>query len=116
MYSRKLFFALVFLPISLFTQAQDAWTLQQCIDYALAHNLQIKQSELSVELANDQRRQGLGNMLPSLNGNATNNYYYGKSIDPNTNAFTNQQVRSNAFSLSTNVPLFEGFSLQNTLK
>lgn len=116
MQSRKLFFSLFFLLLSLFAQAQEAWTLQQCINYALSHNLQIKQSELSAELASDQRRQSRGNMMPTLNGNATNNYFFGKSIDPNTNLFTNQEVRSNAFGIGTNAVLFEGFSLQNTLK
>ena len=116
MIGRKLFFALVFLSFSLLTQAQNVWTLQQCIDYALSHNLQIKQSELNVELARDQRTQSIGSMLPNLNGNVGNNYYYGKSIDPNTNTFTDQQVRSNPFVLSSSVPLFEGFTLQNTLK
>ncbi len=116
MFRRKLIFALLFLFVSFFAQAQNSWTLQQCIDYALSHNLQIKQNELTVELAKDQYSQSFGNMLPSLNGNATNNYYYGKSIDPNTNIFTNQQVRSNTFAISSNVPLFEGLQLQNTLK
>src|SRR4051812_24964866 len=126
MYSRKLFFSLILISYSFFTQAlaqsnpssggQNAWTLQQCIDYALSHNLQIKQGELNLELADDQRQQSIGNMMPNLNGNATNNYFFGKSIDPNTNLFTNQQVRSNSFGLSTNVVVFEGFQLQNALK
>lgn len=91
-------------------------TLQQCIDYALAHNITIQQAALSEDLAKIGVNQSTMNLFPNLNGFASNNYYYGRSIDPNTNAFTNDQVRSNSFSLSSSVTLFEGFTLQNTLK
>jgi outer membrane protein len=91
-------------------------TLQQCIDYALAHNITIQQAALGEDLAKVGVNQSTMNLFPNLNGFASNNYYYGRSIDPNTNTFTTDQVRSNSFSLSSSVSLFEGFSLQNTLK
>src|SRR5437762_7366704 len=102
--------------ISFLSANGQSYTLQQCIDYALAHNLTIKQSELNVELSKVRVNQSTMNLFPNLNGFASNNYYYGRSIDPNTNAFTNDQVRSNSFSLSSSMSLFEGFQLQNTLK
>src|SRR5207245_2089187 len=99
----------------LFNAHSQPWTLQQCIDYALAHNITIKQSELNVELNKALTNQSAASLFPTLNGFASNNYYYGRSIDPNTNTFTNDQVRSNSFSISSNLPLFEGLQLQNTL-
>ena len=96
--------------------AQQVWTLQQCIDRALQYNIQIKQSSLSNDLNKIQVTQSAAAMLPSIDANASQNYYYGRSIDPYTNAFTTQQVRSNSFSVSSNIALFEGFQLQNALK
>jgi outer membrane protein len=101
---------------SIFCANSQSYTVQQCIDYALAHNLTIKQSELNTELSKVGVNQSTMNLFPNLNGFASNNYYYGRSIDPNTNTFTTDQVRSNSFSLSSSVSLFEGFALQNTLK
>jgi outer membrane protein len=98
------------------TSNGQSFSLQQCIDHALAHNLTIKQSELNTELSKVGVNQSTMNLFPNLNGFASNNYYYGRSIDPNTNTFTTDQVRSNSFSLSSSVALFEGFALQNTLK
>ncbi len=46
--------------------AQDQWTLQQCIDYALTHNISLAQSALSVEQAQVDVYQAKGAMLPSL--------------------------------------------------
>jgi len=94
----------------------QSFTLQQCIDYALAHNLTIKQSALNAELSNIGVNQSTMNLFPNLNGFASDNYFYGRSIDPNTNTYTTNQVRSNSFSLNSTVSLFEGFQLQNSLK
>jgi outer membrane protein len=95
---------------------QKVWTLQECIDYALKNNIQIRHSELITDLNKDLKSQSIASMFPSLNGNATQNYYYGRSIDPFTNSFTTSQVRSNSFSLSSSLALFEGFQLQNSLR
>jgi outer membrane protein len=94
----------------------QSFTLQQCIDYALSHNITIKQSELNVELSQVGVNQSTMNLFPTLNGFASDNYFFGKSIDPNTNIYTNAQVRSNSFSLNSSMSLFEGLQLQNTLK
>jgi len=109
-----------FLALLLFCSIESAvaqpWTLQQCIDRALEYNLEVKRSSLNNDLNEIDVTQNTAAMFPSINGAATQNYYYGRSIDPYTNAFTTSQVRSNSFSLSGNVALFEGLQLQNTLK
>lgn len=107
---------LSFLILSAESYSQQGWSLQQCIDYALANNLSVKQSELNVELNKVGVNQSAAQLFPSLNGFANHNYYYGRSIDPYTNQFTQNQVRSNSFSLSSSLSLFEGFTLINTLK
>lgn len=113
----KVFFLVVvfIFPFSA-VNGQQPYTLQQCIDRALEYNIQIKQSSLNNDLNKIQVAQSAATMLPSLNGSASQNYYYGRSIDPYTNSFTTQQVRSNSFSLSSSIVLFDGLTLQNTLK
>jgi len=110
----KILIAFIFLSAG--SIAQTAWSVQQCIDYALANNLTVKQSELAVELNKTGVSQNAASLFPTLNGFANNNYYWGRSIDPYTNLYTNNEVRSNTFSLNTSVALFEGFTLVNTLK
>lgn len=96
--------------------AQNPWTLQQCIDRAQQYNIQIKLSELNVQSSKIGVEQSAGNMVPTINGSASQNYFFGRSIDPFTNVFTTQEVRNNSFSLSSSVPVFQGFQLQNALK
>lgn len=109
-----LFFALLFAIVNV--EGQTSWTLQQCLQRALDYNITIKQSALGNEIDKITVDQNTAALFPSLNGSASQNYYYGKSIDPNTNSYTTQQVKSNSFSLSSSVSIFEGFTIQNTLK
>ncbi len=96
--------------------AQEPWTLQQCIDRALNYNIEIKQSSLNNDVNKDQVTQNIAAMFPSINGNASQDYFFGRSIDPYTNLYTNQQIRSNSFSLVGSMTIFEGFRVQNALK
>ncbi|MCX6290457.1 MAG: TolC family protein [Bacteroidetes bacterium] len=114
----KLFSGLIALYFLLPFQsnAQQPWSLQQCLDYALSHNISVKQSSLNVESSKESYEQSIAGFFPSLNGNVSQNYYYGRSIDPTSNQYTTNQVRSNNFSVSSSIPVFEGFQLQNSLK
>jgi len=118
MNNRWRFLVAVFLLLFSFDSIaqQAAWSLQQCIDYALAHNISVKQSELNEQLSKESYQESIAGFFPSLNGNAGHSYYFGRSIDPTSNQFTTNEVRSTSLSLSSSVPLFEGLQLQNSLK
>lgn len=48
------------------TVAQQKWTLHQCIDYAMEHNLQIQQSQNSLQSAEVDVKQAKSQLFPSL--------------------------------------------------
>ena len=108
---KKILFAFLLSAVYGIANAQKAWTLQECIDYATKNNLSIQQSGLNVKDARTTRDQSMLNALPTVNGFATNNYNFGRSINPFTNSFSNQQIRNNSFGVSSSVTLFGG--LQN---
>ena len=99
------------LPFYLFTllplNAQQPWTLEQCIDYAVTHNISIKQYE------NRQRQQELqlstarNNRLPDLNASASENFSFGRGLT-SENTYTNTNTSSTSFSLGTSIPLLTG--------
>lgn len=93
------------------------WTLQECIQYAMRNNLQIKQRQLTQESANIALKQSKAERLPNLSGSAGHNYNIGRSIDPFTNQVVeNQLVRSNSFGLNSSWNLFSGFQVKETIK
>jgi len=116
-FMKKIFIIILttFIPFA-FANAQKIWTLQNCIDYALANNIQVKQQMLSEQLAKITLFQSKTGLLPSLNAAASHAYNYGKTIDMYTNNFATAKVQSDNFYLSSSVTLFSGFQLLNTVK
>ena len=92
------------------------WTLQECIDSAIANNYQARQLKLQSERNKAALLQSKANLLPSLNGSANHTYNKGRRIDPFTNQFANTLVLSQNFSLSGNLTLFNGFQNTNSIK
>lgn len=109
---------MAFLLSSLYAHAQtpDSLTLQQCIDIALKNNLQVKQSGLTAEQQRIYYNQAKENLLPSINGNITHTLNNGRSQDPTTYSYVNEQVTLASYGVSGNLMLFNGLSLLNNIK
>ena len=96
--------------IPLQTAAQEAWSLQRCLDHAFEHNIQIQLGQLGETSAAIGTQTAKGAFLPNLNGNLAHGYNFGRTIDPFTNQFVESSaIRSNSFGLSTGMVLFNGF-------
>ena len=108
------------LPFYLFTLlplgAQTSpWTLERCIDYAVEHNISVKQYEQQVEQRAIQRSNARNQRLPDLNASAGQNFSFGRGLTAQ-NTYTNTNTSSTSFSLGTSVPLFTGFQIPNQVK
>ena len=115
----KIFIRLTFLFFILGAQlisAQDkAWTLEECIDYAVANNIGLQRQILQTESAEANLLKAKMDILPSLNFGSDARVGFGRSIDPVTNLITFKQNLSNSFSLSSTIQLFNGFATLNTI-
>lgn len=112
---------LFFVVLSFSSQAQidttaRKWTLREIIDYAIAHNLTVKRSEFAVESGEVNYLQSKAALLPTLNGNASHGYNWGRSIDPGSNSFTENRVNSVNLSASSSLLLWNGFRLFYSMK
>ncbi len=108
----------VFLLFSFTSRAQTEkkWTLEECINYALEHNINIKKQLLNVEYQDELLLQSKLGMLPNINGFVSHGYNWGQRIDPFTNEFASSRVRSNNLNLSADLNLFSGLQQTNTIK
>ena len=111
---KKILFLLSFLYINGF--AQNAWNLQQCIEYALKNNLTLKQSELNSDMNKVTFTQSKANLLPSLNAGASHTYNNGQKIDPYTNKFASSTVLSENFYAQSQITLWSGLTQYNNVK
>ncbi len=96
--------------------AQEAWTLQKCIDYAFQQNIQIKQAELGLQSSEVNRMQTRASTLPTVNGSVSHGYNWGQTIDPFTNSFATERIRSNSVGVNSSLLLFNGFQQMNSLQ
>lgn len=94
-------------------QAQEGWTLRQCIDYAIEHNINVLQTANAAEQSEVETNTSKWARLPNLNGSAGQNWSWGRSASPVDNTYSDINSGSTQFSLSTNVPLFTGLQLPN---
>jgi len=98
------------------TSQDRSWSLEECINHAVENNIIIKQQELQTQLQENTLEQSKLDLLPSLNGTATNNWSFGRALDETTYQFTEEEnVRSNQFYASSGVTLFSGLQNYNTI-
>jgi outer membrane protein len=91
-------------------------TLQQCVETGLSNNLDVLQAGLRMETGKINWNQARLNMLPDLNASAGSGINQGRSIDPFTNSYINQQVNYSSYGANSGVTLFRGLSMQNAVK
>ena len=96
---------------------EKVWTLEDCIIYAIDNNITIKQQELQTRVQENTLLQSKMNLLPTLNGQASHSYSFGRALDESTYEFTdNQNIQSNSFNAMGSMNLFNGLQNYNTIK
>ena len=113
---KKHFLIIFFFTLVFSVSAQEQWSLERCINYALENNIQIKTQELNVELNNNQLQQSKLSLLPGLNAGASQNFTFGRSVDRYTNDFSTDNFSSSNFQVSSSLTLFSGMQKYNTIK
>lgn len=114
MKSLKLLLSIAFMPALVF--AQEKWNLKQCVDYATANNISVKQADVQArfdKLTFEQSKLGL---YPSANFQNSVGFQFGRSIDPTSNQFTTNQILFANHNLNMDADLFNWFRKRNTIE
>ena len=105
--------ALLLMPT--FVSAQQQWSLKQCIDYAVEHNIQVKQHEVSRMQRELDVNTAKNSRLPDLSASASESFSFGRGLTAQ-NTYSNTNTSSTSFNLSSSVPLFTGYRIPRTLE
>ena len=114
--AKYVFSILYFFYFGFNIQAQTNLTFEKCLEIAFKNNLNIKNAEISEEIANYQHKGTIAKLLPTVSGSFSNNYSWGRGIDPSTNTFVNQEFKSYSGGLNSGINLFSGFQNINSIK
>lgn len=96
--------------------AQQKWSLNQCISYAIENNVNLRDYEILEKLSLENLNQSKRNRLPGISASSNAGISYGRSIDPITNDYVTREFFNNSYSMGTSITVFDGFRLQNQIK
>lgn len=93
------------------------WTLDECIGYALEHNIEIKRQELGVSNSEIGISESRWDYAPSLSAGSSYSISSGRVLDQTTYEFIeNNVVGSSSASVSGSVQVFSGMRRHYALK
>ncbi len=103
---------LVLWPLTLYGQMN----LNDCMLYARDHAMDNQRQTISYKLAQENRRSAYYNYLPSISAGVSGQISFGRSIDPETNAYDTRSTANNGYSLSLSLPIFTGLANFNNVR
>lgn len=119
----RLFFIIVSILFVQLVTAQNlsstninTWSFQDCVDYALENNINIKDAVLDTNIATTNYNTSKSSKLPNLFGSASQNFSSGNTIDPITSDFVTEKVNSTNVGINSSVTLFQGNQISNQIK
>jgi len=116
-YSSWIFFLFLVFHYSGYAQDSTKYlTIKQCVDLAITNNLLIQQSQIQLDQNGVAYKQAKDNLLPQINGTIQQQNNYGRSISNVNNAYVDEQNGSGSYQLNGNLVLFNGLSLQNSIR
>jgi outer membrane protein len=112
---RKLILAACLTTFLFSARAQEKWSLRQCVEYALANNISVKQQDVQARLTELTYKQSKLQQYPSANISGNAGINAGRSIDPTTNQFTTSQIFFSGLNFNTGATIFNWFSVRNNI-
>ena len=85
------------------------WSLRECIQWALEHNLTVAQQENSVEQSEIDQNTARWSWVPNLSASAGENLSFGRGLGGN-NTYERGNSASTSLNLSSSMPLFDGLA------
>ncbi len=111
----KLFSFIFLLVITGSVNAQQKWSLLRCVEYAMANNISIKQTNLQSKTAGLQLKQSRLSLIPSLGFSGGSSYNSGRNQDPTSFSLITQSYLSANMQLQSSAEIFNWFSKRNTI-
>ena len=109
-------FYIFFFALQLHAQQAKIWSLQECIDYANEHNLEIQMRQININKQEVALNTAQNRRLPNLTAGASQSFSFGRSASAYDNTYQDRNSSSTQWSASSSVPLFTGFMITNEIE
>lgn len=117
----KTIIILLILILPLFLNAQQTkikqtWSLNDCIEYALTQNIQVRKSILTNSTNELNTFQAVNNKLPSISGSIQQNFSWANTTNSETSTSSFSGNNSSNYSVNSSVVLYNGSRLKILIK
>ncbi len=96
--------------------AQTSWSLDSCISYAVSHANTVRRNRIDLEQRRYDARTAALDFLPTVSGQVSGQYSWGRNVDPETNTYKTITTFNNYYSLGASVSLFDGGQTINAFR
>lgn len=112
---RKIIFIALLLTPSLWLHAQEPWSLQECIQYGIDHNIEVKQYQIAQEDASLSLETTQYSRLPSVSASMGQTFYFGRTPDRD-GVYQDQTGSNSSFNVNAGLNLFNGFQTTHQIR
>ena len=110
--------------VTTWAQETKQWTLQECIDYALENNIQLKKSSIKKQSSHEDVLQSQADLLPSLSASTSQSVTYRPWPETGSATVTNGYVQTSidrvfyngSYGVNANWTVWNGGRNINTIK
>lgn len=95
--------------------AQTAWSLDSCINYAIEHNLTIAARQIDRMSGEYDITEAKDRFLPNVNASASQSFNFGRGLT-SENTYADRNTKNFQWGVSLDLPLFQGLSATRQLK
>lgn len=105
----------IFILCVFLAKAQSApWTLDACVQYALDHNLTVKQSELVKSQREVELNTAKNSVWPALQASASQSFSFGRGLSED-NTYVSSNTANTSFGIGGSMNLFTGLRVKNNI-
>lgn len=101
---------------SVVSHAQEVWSLKQCLQYAETHNLQYQQAKIAGSLGELNVQSAKNARLPEVSASVTESFNFGRSLDPTTYNFENQNINNTSLGVNVGSLIYSGNRLNELIE
>ena len=101
--------AIVQAPVDSLPDFSHPWNLEECIEWAMSHNLTVRSQEAGVQQRELDQNTARYSWLPSVNASASENLSFGRGLTAD-NTYVSSNTTSTSFSIGAGMNLFDGLA------
>lgn len=101
--------ALLNAPADSLADFSHPWSLQECVEWAMDHNLTVRSQTSGVEQRKLEQSTARNAWLPSVNATASENLSFGRGLSAE-NTYVSTNTTNTSFSIGAGMNLFDGLA------